>query len=103
MSLVTMPTPTQTEPAQPATTPDRRPYLFLITALVILADRLSNVDGWDASSNQTYQWRDFDANRWYALRLRVTGQRVQAWIDNEEDVNIPLGGPGLTLGAGRGE
>jgi signal peptidase II len=42
MSLIAMPTPTQTETVQPAaTTPDRRPYLFLITALVILADRLS--------------------------------------------------------------
>ncbi len=37
-----MPTPTQTETAQPATiTRDRRPILFLISALVILADRLS--------------------------------------------------------------
>jgi signal peptidase II len=44
MSLITMPTPTQTETAQPATaahSKDRRPYLFLITALVILADRLT--------------------------------------------------------------
>jgi signal peptidase II len=36
-----MPTPTQTETALPVANPDRRPYLFLITALVILADRLS--------------------------------------------------------------
>jgi signal peptidase II len=37
-----MPTPTQTETAQPATiTRDRRPILFLISALVVLADRLS--------------------------------------------------------------
>jgi signal peptidase II len=44
MSLITMPTPTQTETAQPATathSKDRRPYLFLITALVILADRVT--------------------------------------------------------------
>ena len=44
MSLITMPTPTQTETAQPAPaahSKDRRPYLFLITALVILADRLT--------------------------------------------------------------
>jgi signal peptidase II len=42
MSLITMPTPTQTEITQPATTTrDRRPILFLITALVILADRLT--------------------------------------------------------------
>ena len=58
---------------------------------------LSNVDGWDASSNQTYQWRDFDANRWYALRLRVTGQRIQAWIDNEEYVNLALEGRVINL------
>jgi signal peptidase II len=43
MSLITMPTPPKTETLQPATTPDRRPYLFLITALVILADRLSKI------------------------------------------------------------
>ena len=39
-----MPTPTQTETAQPAPaahSKDRRPYLFLITALVILVDRLT--------------------------------------------------------------
>ena len=44
MSLITMPTPTQTETAQPAPaahSKDRRPYLFLITALVILVDRLT--------------------------------------------------------------
>ena len=37
-----MPTPDKTETPQPATrTPDRPPILFLLTALVILADRLS--------------------------------------------------------------
>jgi len=38
-----MPTPPRTETPQPATRtiPDRRPYLFLISALVILADRLT--------------------------------------------------------------
>ena len=42
MTLITMPTPDTTALPQLATrTPDRRPYLFLITALVILADRLT--------------------------------------------------------------
>src|ERR1039458_4107368 len=44
MSLITMPPPTQTETAQPAPaalSTARGPYLFLITALVILADRLT--------------------------------------------------------------
>jgi signal peptidase II len=42
MSLITMPTPPQTETPQPVATPrDGRPYLLHITALVILADRLT--------------------------------------------------------------
>ncbi len=43
MTLITMPTHPATDNLQPATSnsPDRRPILFLITALVILADRLT--------------------------------------------------------------
>ena len=44
MSLITMPTPETTEISQTVTQPDskdRRPILLLITALVILIDRLS--------------------------------------------------------------
>jgi hypothetical protein len=58
---------------------------------------LSNVDGWDANSNQTYQWREFENGRWYALRLRVTDQRIQAWIDNDEYVNLALDGRVIDL------
>jgi signal peptidase II len=42
MPIITMPTPTHTETTTPAvTTSDRRPILLLISALVILIDRLS--------------------------------------------------------------
>jgi signal peptidase II len=43
MPIITMPTPPPTGNQQPATSnfADRRPYLLLLTALVILADRLS--------------------------------------------------------------
>jgi signal peptidase II len=42
MPSTTMSTPTETNTAPPAiATPDRRPFLLLISALVILADRLS--------------------------------------------------------------
>jgi signal peptidase II len=42
MPIITMPTPTHTETTNPAvTTSDRRPILLLISALVILIDRLS--------------------------------------------------------------
>ncbi len=58
---------------------------------------LSNVDGWSAADNQTYQWREFELRRWYALRLRVTDERIQASIDNEEYVNQPLEGHVINL------
>jgi signal peptidase II len=43
MTLITMPMPPATDTLQPATCtlPDRRPILLLLSALVILADRLS--------------------------------------------------------------
>ncbi len=58
---------------------------------------LSNVDGWAASDNQTYQWREYETGRWYAIRLRVTDERIQAWIDNVEEINLPLAGHRINL------
>jgi len=58
---------------------------------------LSNVDGWSAADNQTYQWREFENRRWYALRIRVTDERIQAWIDSEEYVNLTLEGRVINL------
>ena len=44
MTLTTMPATTQTEPSQSSTKPrDRRPILFLLSALVILCDRLTKI------------------------------------------------------------
>ena len=42
---------------------------------------LSSLDGDDASENDTNTARDFVMGRWYAFRLRVTVERIQAWID----------------------
>lgn len=58
---------------------------------------LSNVDGWDASSNQTYNWREFDNDRWYVIRLRVTDDKIRAWIDEELMVNLELEGHVIKL------
>ena len=58
---------------------------------------LSNVDGWDASSNQTYNWREFENGRWYAIRLRVTDKQIRAWIDEKLIVNLELEGHVIKL------
>ena len=44
---------------------------------------LSNLDDMDAAENDTSTRRVFETGRWYALRLRVTEDRIQAWIDHE--------------------
>lgn len=48
---------------------------------------LSNIDGEDASSNPTTQFRTFDNDRWYKVRVRVDDQRIQAWVDDKKWVD----------------
>jgi hypothetical protein len=49
---------------------------------------LSNVDGMDASENETTQFIDFATGRWYRVRLRVTEQKIEAWIEQKKVVNL---------------
>ncbi|MBI2686602.1 MAG: DUF1080 domain-containing protein [Acidobacteria bacterium] len=51
---------------------------------------LSNLDGNDASENDTSTSRDFETGRWYAFRLAVAPNRIQAWIDNAEIINVDI-------------
>ena len=49
---------------------------------------LSSLDGEDAAHNETTKFMNFEKGRWYALRLRVSGASIQAWLDGESMVNI---------------
>ena len=62
---------------------------------------LSSIDGWDASDNETRTYFNFEKGRWYALRLRVAGDRIQAWIDDRSIVNVEIAG--RTIGLRMGE
>lgn len=44
---------------------------------------LSSIDGEDASENKTKKLMNFDNERWYRIRVRVSEAKVQAWIDDE--------------------
>jgi len=35
--------------------------------------------------------KQFDNDRWYRIRLRVTAETIQAWIDNEIVVDFTIG------------
>lgn len=49
---------------------------------------LSSINGADASENSTNQSIEFKNDQWYKIRLRVTEQRVQAWLDQEQVVDL---------------
>jgi len=58
---------------------------------------LSNIDGWDASDNETRSYLNFEEGRWYTLRLRVTDDRIMAWIDEQSVIDVNIAGRELTL------
>jgi hypothetical protein len=62
---------------------------------------ISSIDGWDASDNETRSYFNFENGRWYALRLQVTDDRIQAWIDGQQIVNVDI--KGRTIGLRHGE
>ena len=53
---------------------------------------LSNVDGYSASENATTQTITFESNRWYHLTLRVTDERIEAFIDGQKVIDQQRGG-----------
>jgi len=52
---------------------------------------ISSFDGMDASENETTTYMEFENKRWYAIRLRVTENHIQAWIDDKEVVDVEPG------------
>lgn len=48
---------------------------------------LSSIDGEDASDNPTRTVHKFEANRWYDIRVKVSSERIECWIDEEQVVD----------------
>ena len=58
---------------------------------------LSSLDGLDASENETGSLHKFENKRWYSIRLCVADDIVQAWIDDEQVVDVDIKGRELSL------
>jgi hypothetical protein len=49
---------------------------------------LSSIDYYDASDNTTTGFMSFKDKQWYRIRVRVTKNKIQAWIDDEKKVDF---------------
>ena len=58
---------------------------------------ISSVDGQDASENETSRGVSFETDRWYAVRLRVTPQKIEAWLDGKKIVDLAIAGRKIGL------
>lgn len=51
---------------------------------------ISSIDGNDASSNETTKFKDFEKNKWFRVRVRVTQDKIEAWIGKEKMVDVQV-------------
>jgi hypothetical protein len=51
---------------------------------------LSSLNGADASENETSTYKKFESGKWYPVRLRVTEDRITAWLEGEEIVDADI-------------
>jgi 3-keto-disaccharide hydrolase len=51
---------------------------------------LSSINFLDASENETSQSMEFENGRWYTVRIRVTPDKIQAWLDDRQIIDQAL-------------
>lgn len=58
---------------------------------------LSSIDGMDASENGTSSGQDFEKDKWYTVRLRVTDDRIVAWLNGKQLLEQELEGRRISI------
>ena len=49
---------------------------------------LSSIDYADAANNMTARSITFENNQWYRVRVRVYGEKIEAWLDDKKIVDL---------------
>jgi hypothetical protein len=58
---------------------------------------LSSIDGYDAANNSTSSFHQFKDKTWYTIRVRVTKDQIQCFIDKEKVVDQELEGRKISI------
>lgn len=58
---------------------------------------LSCIDGESAIENDTCTFHEYKEKQWYRIRLRVRKEKIEAWLDDEQIVDLPLKARQLSL------
>jgi len=58
---------------------------------------LSNIDGADASQNETTTFHPFRNDQWYRVRLRVEEDHIAAWVDDKQLIDLDIAGKRLSI------
>src|ERR1044071_2463281 len=61
---------------------------------------ISSLDRMDASENETTKFTNFEQNRWYRIRLRITEKRIEGWIDKDKLVDVDISDKQISLRPG---
>jgi hypothetical protein len=61
---------------------------------------ISSLDGMDASENEATKFVSFETGRWYRIRMRVTENKIQAWIDKDRLVDVDISEKKVSLRPG---
>lgn len=58
---------------------------------------LSSIDGYDGSENETTTLKKFDHDIWYSIHLKVSPDKIEAWIDQEKIIDFASKGHNLSI------
>lgn len=58
---------------------------------------ISCVDDLNASENETMSIEGFERDRWFRIKVRVTEERLETWIDERKMVDLALEGRKISL------
>lgn len=53
---------------------------------------ISSIDGYDASENASSKYIKYENGQWYEIRVRVTPEKIEAWIDGKQEIDVELDG-----------